>query len=271
MVEVKNVTFSYEDSPPVLEEVSLSIAESGLYIFLGKNGSGKTTILDLIFGFLTPVSGKVLYRGKEVREPLSGEVVYMISDPERYFFEPTVVDEVAYALRFKGMKAEEAQKKAVQILSQAGIESELFYRDPLRLSKGEKRRVALASLLFSDADLVLMDEPTSGLDRKGKQEFTFLVRSLLDKGKTVVATSQNLNDFLEFQPVVFIVSQKKVIKVDLRDVPKAVKDIEEAGLQVPEKLRVAHVLLRKGISVNPFKKDLEFAREVADILTNHEN
>lgn len=262
MVELINVSFSYKGNE-VIKDVNFKADEGKFYLITGKNGSGKTTLLDLIFGFLKPDSGKVLFNGNEVKNVLSKEAAYLITDAERYFFEKTVVDEVSYPLRFFGFSHDEAKKRAEKILNELGIHKEFFDRDPLTLSKGEKRRISLASVLLLPKKLLLLDEPLSGLDLSGKHLVLEVIKKVLQKNHTVIATAQVPDDFLPLKPEVLILSNGKLLKVDFEEPEKAVLLFKKEGMPVPQKLVIASIIKEKRKKdIDIFCEDLDFVSQV---------
>lgn len=267
MVELRNASFSYGRQKEILKNANFKASRGRLHLILGRNGSGKTTVLDLMFGFLKPDEGQVYFMDTEVREPLAGRVSYLISDAERYFFERTVLDEVLYPLRFAKKIDEACVEKARSALKACGIPEDMFDRDPLTLSKGEKRRVAIASVLLSQSSLVLLDEPSSGLDSKGKKDLVLALKSLIESGRTVIATGQSIDCFMELRPKVYALNGGKLCEIFFEDMERSISVLEDSGIEVPERLKVASLLYKKkGVFPDIFAGEVDFARSAAEVI-----
>ncbi|MCX7832079.1 MAG: energy-coupling factor ABC transporter ATP-binding protein [Actinobacteria bacterium] len=269
MLELVDITFEYNEKKRIFESINFKATSGRLHVFLGRSGSGKTTLLDIAFGFLKPKQGRVYFEGEEVKEPLSSKAVYLISDPERYFFERTVLEEASYPLVFREIAKEKAQAVAKDYLLKSGLSEEYLLRDPLSLSKGEKRRVALVSSLITGSKAIFLDEPISGLDRKGKDAVLSWLRTILSEEKVVLVTAQKLDDFLELKPVVYIISNSKLIEVDFSTARSAYRTFKETGIVAPEKVRIGAILEKSGVKVNLFTTDIEFSEQVARALIKH--
>jgi cobalt/nickel transport system ATP-binding protein len=197
--ETRNLGFRYSEAE-ALAEVSLAIAERQRVALLGANGSGKSTLLRLLDGLAFATSGAVLYRGRELTEEALAEeefafqfrkaVALVFQNPDVQLFNPTVYDEVAFGPLQMGMPKEEIQAAVGTMLERFEI-AHLKDRAPHRLSGGEKKRVALASALVIDPEVLILDEPTSALD---PQSQSGIIDFLIDcQGKkTVVSSTHNL-------------------------------------------------------------------------------
>ncbi len=194
MFEAKDVWFSY-GKEPVLKGINLTVREGDRVVLLGGNGCGKSTLLKLLDGLVFPQKGKLLWKGKELtpsglkkmEEEFRKSVALLFQDVEVMLFNPTVEDEIAFGPQQLGLKDfEERVKKWGERL---GVYS-LFKRSPAELSIGEKKKVALASILALEPQVLLLDEPLSNLDPRSTGEVIDLLWEY--KATTVVAT-QNLS------------------------------------------------------------------------------
>lgn len=265
---VRNLNFSYEDKI-VFSEVSFKAFEGKLTLLAGKTGSGKTTFLDLLFGVLRPASGEVLFSGRKVisSEAMVGLVSYLISEPERYFFESTVVDEVKHVIKFTRRNTDiEPEKMAEEALLRVGFGKEMLDRDPLTLSKGEKRKLAIASILAGSSKVLLMDEPLAGLDYPGMIAVVLAIGKLINEGFSVIAASHEIDPFLELKPDIFVLHNEKLREVEIDDVTLAQEVFEDAGLLLPERLRLAAWLRKKGVSIEIQKNEAEFLKSAVEAL-----
>ena len=189
MIELKKVTFCYpaygQEPNKVLDDVSFSISDGDFVGVAGDMGSGKTTLCKLLCGLLKPSSGQV---------EKTGTVSFAMQFPESQLFESTVIKDVMFGPLNHGLSAIEARKKSEESLGLMGLDQSFYERNPLRLSGGEKRRVALAGVLSMDADTIILDEPCAGLDPKWHDRLFEVLHKLNSKGKVIIVVSHNIDD-----------------------------------------------------------------------------
>lgn len=180
-LEVSGLSFTYPDGHAVLDDVSLSVAPGERVALLGPNGAGKTTLALHLNGVLKLQSGSITVGGLSLDPDNLNEIrrrvglVFQNADDQ--LFMPTVYEDVAFGPANLGLSHDEQAKKATEALSAVDV-SDLGPRAPHHLSGGEKRRVALATVLAMDPDILVLDEPTSGLDPSGRRELAQLLGSL---------------------------------------------------------------------------------------------
>ncbi len=161
---------------------------------LGPTGCGKSTLLTIMAGLMRPDEGRVLVNGEDLFgniKALRRHIGLLFQDPEHQLFNATVYDEVAYALRTMGMPEDEVRRRVLRVVEELGIR-ELLDRRPFKLSVGEKKKVALASVLSYDPEVLLLDEPTANL---GARDEALIISTLVKArraGKTVVMASHDL-------------------------------------------------------------------------------
>lgn len=168
-IEIDNISYEYHKGRKVFENFSLELYNGETTFLIGKNGSGKTTLTKLIMGIYKPSSGQIKIFGKNTKEEsLStiGQMIgYVFQYPERQLFSPTVMEELTFPLLFKGANKEETAKKAEEMLKIFDLER-VKNSYPFFLSYGEKRRLAIASVLMIGPKYLILDEPTASLDRE---------------------------------------------------------------------------------------------------------
>jgi len=189
LVEVHNVSFAYPEGQSVLDSINLSIHPGEFLAIIGQNGSGKTTLAKHIVGLLTPGRGRVLLGGRD-RATLrpsetAREAAYVFQNPDHQLFAPTVAEEVAFGPRNFGLDAGEVARRSAEVLQAVGMEL-LVDSDPFLLSKGERQRVAVASVLALRPRLLILDEPTTGLDYREQRRMMALVSDLNRSGIAIV-------------------------------------------------------------------------------------
>ncbi len=200
--EIQDVSFAYDDRVKALDQISLTIQAGERIAILGSNGSGKSTLLKVMDGLYFPMSGEVrafgqalteqAFRADEFNFAFRRRVGLVFQDSDVQLFSPSVWDDVAFAPLQLGLSRDEVAARVNVALGALRIEK-LRDRAPHRLSGGEKKRVALASVLSLDPDVWLMDEPTAGLDPRSQ---SWLVDFLIQQGragKTVVTATHDLN------------------------------------------------------------------------------
>lgn len=213
---LKKVNSGYEDI--VLKDLNLEI-ESNQWIFIiGKTGSGKSTLLQTIGFLLDKIQGTILWRnmdlssGKNLKK-YREKVGYMFQYTEKQFFNNTVKEEIEYSLIKKNLPKEIIDKKLEEILKCLKLPNEVLNRSPHEISGGQKRFVALASILINSPEILLLDEPTAGLDLENKKLFFDILKELKNKGITIIQISHLLEDVLEYGDKVISLENKKIVKI----------------------------------------------------------
>ena len=173
ILELNNIHFAYSDSHVVLEGVELTLFPGDRLHLKGPNGVGKTTLFYIILGLLSPQRGRItLFGNLCTRErdfrAARKKIGFLFQDPDHQLFCPTVLEDVCFGLLNYGLDSPEAVKKAWAILDRLKIKH-IAHRPPYRLSGGEKKLVALATILVMEPDLLLLDEPFNGLDKWGRK------------------------------------------------------------------------------------------------------
>jgi energy-coupling factor transport system ATP-binding protein len=192
-----SVSFSYEKRN-IFENVSFNIEKNQRLGLYGPNGTGKTTLARLITGILKPDSGSIYLEGKLLSDmslcQTGRRVGLVYQNPDRQFFTPSVREEVAFGLKYQGMKDDEMKTETDYWLSFFNLEK---YEDkfPLKLSRGEKQRLAIAATLARGADFFILDEPAAGLDFIMKDKLIECIGSLKDMDKGYLIISHDI-DFL---------------------------------------------------------------------------
>lgn len=195
-VEMKDVWFRYEkNSPDILRGLSLTAYKGEFCAVLGGNGSGKTTTLRLIAGLMRPYRGKIRFSGEnDNAKKVSAarvRVAMLPQDPSVLFAADTVWDDLFDMALSSGIKRDEAEACVSAVMARLGT-SRFAERHPLDLSGGERQKCALAKLLLTDPDIILLDEPTKGLDASSKLALAGIVDELKSEGKTVVAVTHDV-------------------------------------------------------------------------------
>lgn len=199
MIELRGIEYGYADLP-ALRDVDLTVGRGESLVLIGANGSGKSTLMKVITGLLVPRSGTLTFDGEELtpkrrRDQLwmkrfHQRVGFLFQNSDSQLFCPTVDDEVAFGPRQMGLEAAEVGRRVADCLDLLGI-SGLGRRAPHHLSEGEKKRVALACVLATNPDVLVLDEPMNGLDPRTKRFLRDLLITLHRAGKTIIGATHD--------------------------------------------------------------------------------
>jgi len=221
IIKIENASYKYYGKIPALVDVSLSIKEGEKFAIIGANGSGKSTLLKIMNGLIYPFSGSVFFRGKEVSEKsLRGKEFlrffrekagYVFQDSDVQLFCPTVFDELLYGPMQLGINESEAMDRTFEVMKMLNIEN-LKDRPSYMLSGGEKKRVAIGSVLTMNPEVLLFDEPTNGLDPKTQCFLVELILALSEAGKTIVIATHDLSLVDELHCGVAVLSEEHRIE-----------------------------------------------------------
>jgi len=214
MIEVKDVYFSYQSGVEALKGVSLTIKDGEFVAIMGQNGAGKTTLVKHFNGLLKPTKGQVLVDGVDTTKvsiaKLSKDVGFVFQNPDSQLFSETVEDEIAFALKNFGYEPEVIEKRITWALNLLNL-TQYKKTSPFMLSGGERKRVALASILAWDPKTLILDEPTIGQDYEQKEKLRQFVMQMRTQQKTIIAVTHDVEFVAECNPRVMLMREGKVI------------------------------------------------------------
>ena len=214
MIEVKDVYFTYPNGVEALSGVSLTIRNGDFVAVMGQNGAGKTTLVKQFNGLLKPTKGEVLVDGVKTRETsiasLARKVGFVFQNPDHQLFCETVEEEIAFGLRNFGFDQKTIKRRVTWALNLLGL-TEYRQTSPFMLSGGERKRVALASVLAWNPKVVILDEPTIGQDHQQKEKLRQFIVQLNAQGKTVVVVTHDVEFVAECNPRVVLMSRGKIV------------------------------------------------------------
>jgi len=194
-LQLDNVSFTYPDGTPALRDVSLTIGAGEFVALLGPNGSGKTTLAKHLNGLLKPARGRVLVAGRDTRPlrvaELARLVGYVFQNPDHQIFAATVEDEVAFGLRLRELPPAEVRQRVEAALAPFELAP---WRDlpPALLGWGQRRQVALAAVLATQPQVLILDEPTGGLDSRSREDLMAVVAAYNRTGRTVLLITHDM-------------------------------------------------------------------------------
>ncbi len=278
VMECKNVTYTY----PLADEssirnVSLNIEEGKFYGIVGENGSGKTTLCAILRGFAPSfyqgdIQGEVLVYGKPIGEyggELATKIGYVFQNPFTQIsgVKETVFEEVAYGLENFGVPVEEIVERVEAIMKLTHIDS-LAEKNPLELSGGQMQRVALASVLVLEPDILIIDEPTSQLDPQGTESVFEIIKMMKDKKKTIILVEHKIDLIAEYADEVLVLRGGKLIAGG--DKAQVLSDISlmEQGVQLPQMAILGSRLKEKGFPISEIPVTEKRAVEIISAALN---
>lgn len=196
MIQLHNVSLAYQQDASALNNINLKIGKGEFVFLTGPSGAGKTSLLRLLYGALTPSRGQVLIDGQNVTRmsasqiPLLRRTIGVVFQDFKLLQNRTVFENVAIALEVLGWSRADIGKKTMHMLKQMGIESK-YGQVTQRLSGGEQQRVALARALVNDPKILLADEPTGNLDDANKNQILNIFKEANIRGTTVVVATHD--------------------------------------------------------------------------------
>ena len=278
VMECKNVTYTYPlADAPSIRNVSLNIEEGKFYGIVGENGSGKTTLCAILRGFAPSfyqgdIQGEVLVYGKPIGEyggELATKIGYVFQNPFTQIsgVKETVFEEVAYGLENFGVPVEEIVERVEEIMKLTHIDS-LAEKNPLELSGGQMQRVALASVLVLEPDILIIDEPTSQLDPQGTESVFEIIKMMKDKKKTIILVEHKIDLIAEYADEVLVLRGGKLIAGG--DKAQVLSDISlmEQGVQLPQMAILGSRLKEKGFPISEIPVTEKRAVEIISAVLN---
>ncbi len=214
ILKMEKVAFSYDGVRPVLADISFDIQEGEMVSIVGKNGAGKSTLSKLLCGFEKEDSGRILYRGEDIRAKSIKEraeiIGLVMQNPNQMISKPLIYDEVALGLRLRQVSEDEIKPRVEKVLRICGLAP--FIDWPISaLSYGQKKRVTIASILVLDPQILILDEPTAGQDFRHYTEIMEFLVEINKLGVTVILITHDMHLMLEYTPRAIVLAGGKLI------------------------------------------------------------
>jgi len=227
ILRLEGINYSYHNKIKALSDINLTIKEGARFAVIGANGTGKSTLLQIMSGLVHQTEGKFFFRGDEISEQslrnksflkfFRERVGYVFQDSDVQLFCPTVLDELLYGPLQLEINESEAMDRAHEVMNMLNI-GNLKDRPSYMLSGGEKKRVAIGSVLTMNPEVMLFDEPTNGLDPRTQVFLVELILALSEAGKTIVITTHDLSLVAELRTEVALLGENhKIEKVGTAD------------------------------------------------------
>ena len=261
IIRTDHLTMTYGVNTPfekvAVNDLNIEIKEGEFLGIIGHTGSGKSTLVQMLNGLITPTSGKVLLRDKDINEnkkklrEVRFQVGMVFQYPEYQLFEETVYRDIAFVPTNMGLTGDELDKRVRESARFTGLKDKLLDKSPFDLSGGEKRRAAIAGVIAMDPDVLILDEPTAGLDPQGRDK---LLNQILayhkERKNTVILVSHSMEDIARVADRILVMNKGNAeILAPKREVFAQGERLEKMGLRVPQITKITQLLQKKGIDL----------------------
>lgn len=263
MIEFSNVCFAY-DKNNILENINFTIDDGEFIAIVGRNGAGKTTLMKLFNGLLKPTSGTVTVEGLDTRlartSELAGHVGFLFQNPDRQICQNTVKAEIEFGLKCILTDKNEIEERCLATMESFGFEGD---KDPFSLSRGERQKVALASVLALSPKIMVLDEPTTGLDYKECMQIMEVIKALNSRGTTVVMVCHDMELVTDFAQRVLVIGEGGVLADDVcKNVMSNDTVLRRTSLAPPQ---IAQLAIRLGEAFNGILAVDEMAERIEEM------
>lgn len=260
-IELKSVSYTYAQNTPysvkAVDDISLTVHEGEFVGIIGKTGCGKSTLIQLMDGLLSPDKGMVLFDGEDIHSKkfdhrkLRENIGLVFQFPDYQLFETTVERDVAFALKHSTLSKKEVQSRVAEALEAVGFDYDRVKdKSPLSFSGGEKRRIAIAGVLAARPKYLILDEPVAGLDPIGRTEFFKLLNHLNKKGTAMIMISHNTDALAEYAQRILLMCDGKIIRDGkAAEILADEAVLEENGVQTGQISRIAQMLRKRSFDV----------------------
>lgn len=213
ILSLENLIYNYPNGPTILHGLNLSIRKGEFVALIGQNGAGKSTLLKQFNGLLKPVSGRVVISGIETTKAktakLAQKVGFLFQNPDHQIFLPTVRQEIAFGPKNLKLPLDEVEARVNEAAISVGL-MEVLDENPIYLSKGQRQRVAFASILSMKPEILVLDEPTTGQDYREGLEIMEMVRRLNENGHTIIFVTHDMELVARYASRVVVLQQGRI-------------------------------------------------------------
>ena len=261
LLSLQHVSYIYSPGTAyekvALDDVSLSLGKGEIVGLAGHTGSGKSTLIQHLNGLVKPTRGTVTFEGKDIHAKgysgnyLRSRVGMVFQYPEHQIICDTVWEDVAFGPKRQGLSEAECQTRIQEALAFVGLPEKYYEANPLQLSGGQKRRVAIAGVLAMQPEYIILDEPAAGLDAEGKREiFDRIRRMSREQGIGVLLISHSMEELAEYADRMIVLDDgKKILDGSPVQVFAEREMLETCGLDVPEAVKFANRLRAEGYAI----------------------
>ncbi len=261
IIRTEHLSFKYSVNTPfekiAVDDLNIEINEGEFLGIIGHTGSGKSTLVQMLNGLITPTGGRVFLNDKDINSDKKNlrqvrfKVGMVFQYPEYQLFEETVYKDIAFGPSNMGITGKELEKRVMDSAGFTGLKKELLFKSPFDLSGGEKRRAAIAGVVAMDPDVLILDEPAAGLDPQGRDS---LLKQILNyhraRKNTVILVSHSMEDIARIADRVLVMNKGRAEILDSTRKVFAMGDrLEKMGLRVPQITKITQTLIDKGIDL----------------------
>ena len=254
VIELKNVSFAYDENKTILEDISLKIYKGEYVSLIGHNGSGKSTLAKIMAYLNEPTNGEVYINNTLISEKNCDscrEIIgIVLQNPDNQFIGSTVEEDIAFGLENRNVETKKMHEIVDKFASLVGMK-EYLKKEPGELSGGQKQRVAIAGILALGLKVIILDEATSMLDPECVKEIKDLIFKMKenDKDLTIISITHDLEEAYLSDRVI-VLNDKKIYKDDEPDkVFTSLKEMQSIGLDFPFILKIKSELKNNGIEI----------------------
>lgn len=214
LIRLTGITFGYNGKPLLFDSLDFFVSEGERVGVIGPNGCGKTTLFNIIMGFVKPASGLIEIGGKVIKgekdfQKVREMIGFLFQNSDDQLFCPSVREEVAFGLLNQRLPRNEVEKRIRESLELVGLQG-FEERTPYNLSEGEKRRLALATIVAMKPRILLLDEPTNGIDEDG---INSIKKILSDHNYTYIVISQDMNFLKDTTEIIYTIEQGRLKEI----------------------------------------------------------
>ncbi len=268
MIEVKNLSFTYNGKDFALSDINLTIHDGETVAVIGRIGSGKSTLIEHFNGLLKPTKGQVFLDGEDIqnldRKEICKRVGLVFQYLENQLFEETVYRDIAFGPKNLGLSETEISERVNAAAELVGLDRESLLKSPFELSGGEMRRAAIAGVLAMNPKTLILDEPMAGLDPRGRSDMLKIIKNV--RGHiTVIFVTHSMEDAAAAERVIVMKNGKIDTDAGTDEVFSNTGRLEAAGLDVPRITKVMNKLRERGYD---FPNGIYTAAKAADAIKN---
>lgn len=269
ILELENVHFSYSNQGNAVDGVTLDVHQGEFLCLVGQNGSGKTTLAKLMVGLLKTTGGRIQFFDQDISQiPLQnliGRVGYVFQYPEHQFVANQVFDEIAFSLRALKVPESEVIQRTEEMLSLFGLEH-IREASPLLLSKGQKRRLSVATMLITRPEVLILDEPMTGQDQKNIVNLLSILNDLRRSGTTIIDITHDMEHVARYADrVIGMANGKNIFDGAPKDLFTDSETLAKLYLEPPPIVSIAETLREEGhpisLEVNTIDKLIQAISE----------
>ncbi|MFT8917094.1 MAG: energy-coupling factor transporter ATPase [Oenococcus sp.] len=257
------VTYQYETASSAhnaaLKQVSFHIPTGSFTSIIGRTGSGKSTILQLIDGLILPASGQITVGQTKLTANSSQKnlknfrqkIGFIFQFSENQLFEETVEQDLIFGPKNFGIDEKTAKSRIKKVLDIVHLPLSVLSKSPLDLSSGQRKRAAIAAILISEPEILLLDEPVIGLDPSGQQELMAMFKELNRQGRTIIMVSHEMDQVAAYSDQVIVMNQGKMVENGaVEDVFSDERRLQANHLRPPSALKFAAELKKAGFPLS---------------------